>query len=492
MKPTRPLQIGSLILAVAIMCGCQKQEDKSGQESVRLLQDIKTAVSITHRKGEAFVVLKSDAVIYMADMQILCFKPDFNQHFTKWKQDWDAAYQTQLRDFEAKNPQLQTKLKSLDDQIAQAVSKTNSVKQAASEAVADLARRLESEKDALLAEQAKTGKAFEEYKQIAEPFDLRLKDLQSKAEQIRAEQRMIATETIEKLNRHILEAQLTVPKLKSDVTDSLFSTTKERTYDYDFARDKRPTQFTYGRGSASNPFLVNRKPHDNSGSDWIFLVNVPGELEGTQSDSVIKAAYQKWTALAGSLDSTKDRISHETIAKGQALIPWENRHGIQRRQGSALVSKQSDIKANAQQITERLANLKGGGKEASDMVEAEIQQRIGKINDEVEALRSQRKQLIEDAAQIASLELKREFRTKFYKLLKQQASSSVQTGSKGDFSIPAEMAYIFAERHRENGETLVWLLRVDAKSPDIRMSNSNTTRAGSDYDQFWMLEWNLE
>ena len=79
MKPTKWLQIIGLMLCAAIICGCQKQEDKAGQEAVRLLQDIKTAVSITHRKGEAFVVLKSDAVIYMADMQIRCFKSDFNQ-----------------------------------------------------------------------------------------------------------------------------------------------------------------------------------------------------------------------------------------------------------------------------------------------------------------------------------------------------------------------------------------------------------------------------
>jgi hypothetical protein len=81
MKPTKVLRITGLTLCVVFVCGCQKQEDKSGQEAVRLLQDIKTAVSATYRKGEAFVVLKSDAVIYMADMQVLCLKPDFKQHF---------------------------------------------------------------------------------------------------------------------------------------------------------------------------------------------------------------------------------------------------------------------------------------------------------------------------------------------------------------------------------------------------------------------------
>jgi hypothetical protein len=84
------------------------------------------------------------------------------------------------------------------------------------------------------------------------------------------------------------------------------------------------------------------------------------------------------------------------------------------------------------------------------------------------------------------------FSSLFYQLLKQQASISVQTGSKGNFSVPAEMAYLYAERHRENGETLVWLIHVDPQSPDIRMSNSNTTTTGNEYNEFWMFGHNLD
>ena len=374
----------------------------------------------------------------------------------------------------------------MDEQIAQAASKFFFKKKAAYEAVADLTRRLESEKESLLAEQAKTSKAYEEYKQIIEPFEQRLKELESKAQQVRSEQRTLASETIEKLNKHILEAQLTVPKLKPGVTDSLFETDETN------GRTRRDS-FSI-RSGVSKPFLVERR--EDSTLDgwyyWVFLVNIPAELEGTQSDSVLKNAYRNWKSLAASLNSTTKRIRDETIAKTQALIPWENRHGIQRREGSTLVSKQQEVTASVQRITERLANLKGGGKEASEMVEAEIQQRLRKITDEVDALQILRKQLLEDAARTASLDLKREFRAKFHQMLKQQASSSVHTGSKGDFSVPADIAYLFAERHRENGEKLVWLLVVDPKSPDIRMSNSNTTTAGSDYDQFWMLDWKLD
>lgn len=465
------------------MCGCQKQEDKAGQEAVRLLQDIKTAVSITHRKGEAFVVLKSDVVIYMADMQILCFKSDFNQHFTKWKQDWDAAYQIQLRDFEAKNPELQTKLKSLDDQIAQAVSKTNTVKQAASEAVADLARRLDSEKDALLAQQARTSKAYEEYVDISTKFENAIAGLKAETTRLAKERSQISSDTLDKINRHIVDAKLTVPKISLGRFDDLFGVSLDNTWGDD--RLKRPD---------NRRFFVKRifKGGILEEYDWVFLSKVPSELEGSPLEEAIKSAYENVVRLDDQRKIVERRISEQEDSWRTALIPWENLHGIQRRQGSALVSKQQEIAANVQRITERLASLKGGGKEASDMVETEIQQRLQKITDEVDAIRNQRRQLLEDAARTASLDLKRESRAKFHQLLKQEAASAVQTGSKGDFSVPADIAYIYAERHRENGETLIWLLRVDAKSPDIRMSNSNTTSVGSDYDQFWMMDWKLD
>ncbi len=489
MKPTKPLQIGSLIFAAAIVCGCQRQEDRSGQEAVRLLQDIKTAVSATHRNGEAFVVLKSDAVIYMADMQVLGFKPDFNQHFAKWKQEWSEAYQTHLRDLEAKNPDLENKLKELDDKIADTVLKTNTVNQAASEAVAVLVRRLESEKDTLLAEQAKFGEAYEEYQKIANPFDERLGKLNRELESIQSRQKKLAADTIDKVNRHIVSNRLTVPTLKLTTPELLFAVIKVSSYSKD--RNKRPN--TYSLKYPYSPFHVDSEINDDKEYTWFFLENVPADLEGTPLNlEVIKSGYINFKILDVESRDAQRAIQTETIAKFTALIPWVNRHSLNSRQSLVLVSNHQESVTKTQRIIERIVSLKGGGKEAKDLADAEVQQRLQKLTDEVGALRDQRKQLLEDATKTASLELKLKFRASFFKLAREQASFSVQTGSKGDFSVPADIAYLYAERHRENGETLVWLLRVDPKSLDIRMSNSNTTTADGAYDQFWMLGWNLE
>lgn len=452
------------------------------QEAVGLLQDIKTAVNSTHRKGEAFVVLKSDAVLHMADMQILCFRSDFGQHLATWKQNWNTAYETQLREFEAKNPELQAKLKSLDEQIAQADSQKNTVKQAASEAVADLVRRLESEKEALQAQQAKHQKAYEEYEQIIKPFDEQIKDLSSQAQLLQSNQRTLATQTIEKLNLHILEAQLTVPKLKMDVADSLFEINETN-------GDSREKPLSIESGGV-NPFLLERRV-DSTLSGWyywVFLIKMPAELEGTQSESVVKAAYREWSAMQSKLKATNDQLLSQSNSKVQALIPWENRHGIQHQQGVEIVSKRQEVIVSLQQVTEKLANIKGGSKEGSDMIDAEIQQRLRKIADDVEVIKNHRKELLEESARSASLELKREYSAKFYALLKRHSYSDVHTGSKGDFSVPADITYLYAERHRDNGETLIWLLRVNPTSPDIKLSNSNAAAVGSRHDEFWMME----
>lgn len=89
---------------------------------------------------------------------------------------------------------------------------------------------------------------------------------------------------------------------------------------------------------------------------------------------------------------------------------------------------------------------------------------------------------------------KESLRNEFYELLKKATTSTVRTGSKGDFTIPKETIYLYAENRRENGEKIAWLVRVDPKSPKIKMSLSNTASAGGqgDFDEFWVLRWNLD
>ena len=275
---------------------------------------------------------------------------------------------------------------------------------------------------------------------------------------------------------------MTVPKLQMSVAGSLFETDE-------INADSREKPVSNESG-AVNPFLLEQRVDSTLAGwyYWVFLIKIPAELEGTQSESVVKGAYREWSGMQNKLKATNDQILNQSNAKAQALIPWENRYGIQHQQGVELVSKRQEIIVSLQRIIEKLANLKGGGKEWSNIIEEEIQQSLRKITDNVEVIKNHRKELLEVSTRSASLELKREYSAEFYALLKRHASSTVHTGSKGDFSVPADVAYLYAERHRDNGESLIWLLCVNPTSPDIKLSNSNAAATGSSHDEFWMLK----
>ncbi len=457
-----------------LLGGCQKPEDKTAEQSVRLLKEIKTAVSATHRKGEAFLVLKSDAVAYMADMEINCFKPDLKEHLTQWQQDWNTAYQSMLKENVAKDPALQAKLKKADEGIAEVLAQTNTLKQTATDLVANQASRLETAKAALVAEQAKTSTALKEYQQITAPFDERLKTQNAKWQQLKTEQEKLASETLERINKHIVEAQLKVPKLTVKSGKDLFATS--RSFD-----DTRPSR---------KQFLERRVRSSGNYSDWYFFDKIPQELEGTPSDSVVRDAYRKWETLVAAAGEAVQASAAELKAQDEALIPWQNRHGIERKQGAVLVATHEQQTAKVKEITERITRLKAGGAEGAALVEKAVQEGRERVESAVAKLRKEREEIVEEATAAVAKGLRRQHRAKFFAMLAKQVTATVRTGSKGDFTVPADIAYVFAERERDNGEHTLWFRRVDSKSPDIRLSNSNSTEGGRN-NPFWMFDLKL-
>ena len=155
------------------------------------------------------------------------------------------------------------------------------------------------------------------------------------------------------------------------------------------------------------------------------------------------------------------------------------------------------VKSRLDGYSELLIQLKAGGAGAEEIVAAWIRadgmSRINEINKDVKGLakyrvkdlRSQRAKVIDDAIEKTRDELNNDFKNAFYQMLKLHLVASVRTGSKGDFSVPAETAYVYAELERDNGEHLIWMIQVNASSPEIRLSNSNTSK-------FWMLGLNME
>ena len=47
-----------------------------------------------NKTGEAFVVLNSGEVVYMADMEVVCLKPSFKNDFDGWKNEYESKSKT--------------------------------------------------------------------------------------------------------------------------------------------------------------------------------------------------------------------------------------------------------------------------------------------------------------------------------------------------------------------------------------------------------------
>lgn len=453
-----------LALLMAFVGGCQKQ----------------------NKIGEAFVVLKSGEVIYMADMEVVCLKPSFKSDFSGWKTEYESQDKSLVRGIETGNPTVKAKLKEIDDGIAELNAKIGGMSGDEKKISDNLAHAIEAERDKLVAQLAARNDVREEYKQIVEPIEKRIKELEAEVDKIRQEQNALQTETIQKINAYIVESKLTVPKLKPETAESLFKT--DTSYG-EYRSD--PISFSSDR---LKPFFVERRPDSQleSCSYWVFLVNIPRELEESPIAAEIKAAYQQSQQIAKRLGNANDNLDSQKSRRDEQLIPWQNRHGITQSEGQNLVELEVQQKAVLARLNEQLNGFKAGGAEARALVQEEIRKRLAELNESLSSLRRQREDFLQEAAENAKKELKAEYRQKFFELIRKDAAAAVRTGSKGDFIVSGEATYLFAQTQRDNGEKLAWLVRVDPNSPKIKMSLSNAASAGSgDFDDFWMLHWTL-
>ncbi|HMP81099.1 MAG TPA: hypothetical protein PKA41_00145 [Verrucomicrobiota bacterium] len=483
-----------LCLAIAVG-GCEKQKKPE--------EDYKT--------GEAFVVLKSGEVLYMADMEIVCLKQSFKTNFNALKADYERHAPT--RKAVTEDPGVKAKLKEMDDGISELSAKIARAPDEGKGIADQLMRGIESERNAIAAEIAKNKDLLNEYKQIVDPLDKRIEELRIEAAKLAQGKRDLISQTIQNINSYIVDSKLTVSILELKNDESLFETTEEFTQHYPSigSPERRPHPLNSYLVGVRNPFLVekrrNRMDYGSASdwtSDWIFLKYVPAELEGTPMDATIKAAYKKSLSLQSRIEGANKKLWAETAREHEQLLPWQNRHGISISDGRGMIAQEARQKINLAQLDDQINDFRTDAPKARALVQAEIQKKIAELNESLTSLKKRREVFEREAAKKASdaveesfesvkNELKSEYRQKFYELLNKNVLTAVRTGSKGDFIVSGEAAYLFAETHRDNSEKLAWLVRVDPKSPKVKMSLSNAASAGGrgDFDDFWMLRWNL-
>ncbi|MGD1088289.1 MAG: hypothetical protein ABR955_06135 [Verrucomicrobiota bacterium] len=188
------------LFVVVVLCGCQKP----------------------NKNGEVFVVLNSGDVIYMADMQILCFNSAFKRQFYSWQESYWHDSQNLTSEVETNDPTLQSTLTEIDNNIAALKLKAANVLQDTKTTTSDLLLKLQYERDALVAEETNSSKASDEYIQITQPINQKINELEAEADKISSDQAALMSDTLTKINQYIVQAQLTVPKLDGDATNDLF------------------------------------------------------------------------------------------------------------------------------------------------------------------------------------------------------------------------------------------------------------------------------
>lgn len=456
------------------------------------------------KPGEAFVVLKSGEVIYMADMEVVCLKPSFKAGFNGWKTEYENKYKSLISEIEAENPTVKAKLKELDDCIADLNAKISGISGDKKKISDSLINGIESERNTLVAEIATRNDVWEDYKHSVKPIDHQRDELLGELEKTAREQKTIAHELIKGVNSQIAELQLSVPRLDPEDEDVfLFQTANQVTYNGEGQREMRPRPSGVGVffGGVKSPFLLEQTPHNFNGSDWIFLKNVPAELEGSKLESTIKTAYQKWRDLKSRSEKIRADFGDKGTLLDAQLVSWQNRHGFSQWDGQSFVEIKVQQEAKLLRLNDSLNILKAGGVDAHSLLQEEIKKRITIPEESLNSKRKRREEVVKEAVAKSQSELeykrnnlKAEYRQEFLELIKKYAVTAERAGSKGDFIVSGKAAYVYTENQRDNGEKLAWLVRVDPKSPKIKMSLSNTASAGGygDFDEFWMMHWNLE
>lgn len=458
--------------------GCQKQPDGSSQESVQLLKEIRAAVSNTYRSGEAFLVLKSDVVVPLADMQVVCLPAAFKLRFDAWRAGVEGERAGELKAAIAKDPQLQAKLRQVDEAIARAVAAKDLVSKDAQQVLAQAVNGLLATLEEKERSAARNAAALADYRRIADPLAAAISETEGalsgwKTQEAEALQTVLTT-----TNGIILQDAIRVPKLKASSLEEFFR--------------ERDSLELGGRRSNTDNFVLSRRPKSAGNLvEVIVASNLPASLEGTRCEPVLQAAYAGWKELRERRTGLEQELKRRQAALAAALIPWSNRFDIPRGRVAAFVEAGQQEAAALEEHRRRLAALQGGGEEAQALLQKEREARTTAADEELAKLRAERESVVATATGSALRALEGKQAAAFGKMLLDSASFVTQTGSRGDFSVPADAAYVFAQRHRSNGEHIVWLLAVDRKSPSIRLCNSNAASSASSPNEGWMLEARL-
>jgi len=420
-------------------------------------------------QSEAFIVLKSDEVRYMADMEVMFFEDDVKLAFNTLIEEREKARKNMSAEALNNNPRLSLSMDELVKRRKALAEREKSIDGKVEEMRINLISNLKKSLADLSKQLASGGQVLEEFRKITTPYDTEIRETQRSLVDLKE------AETVEKLeqkvfemvNDYIVKNSLKIPKLskRRGVLETTFK-------DY-----KSPPR-------SGVVYKTSTSEYSSIGyTNYYWLKNIPNECSALVIP--LRKFVEQKESVESQASSLRSRISNLQSQRGDSLIPWENRHNVDQRQ---FEQNYGTLTREFEQSKGRLAALQGDGAEKDELLKELVSQIRGEIEKEREEIDDAEAEVHQEAIRSMSEQFVEVHYRKFINMLEAKSKLSVRTGSKGNFNVPADMDYLFASRERENGEYIYWFLPIETKFGNFRLSNSNAFMGKQRDKTTWMFE----
>lgn len=461
-------------------------------------------------EGEAFITLKSNEVLPLADTEIMFFGSNFAEEFETFRVNLVAEKKDELKS--KLNNKLSGRKKELENLEELRASIAETTRKSQKENIQNLRTGL-NKKMALLDDMLKESNPL--VQKLEEKFSTYSQTeaaLVQKANKIEAEAHRLSVALILKVNKAIVSERIAISKYKenhrkpklrefrsvsemiqdktlpydfgslSDVSEIVCKTTESHdiTKDYHTGFPIRKTR--NGKFQVAESF--SKKLHDIKDAieirkDWLVIKNYEPQL---------KALFDQ------------ARKNHKDL--NQVLQVYANSDGTTADSITEQLSKRANTEEEISKIREELDEWKDGSEKSDKALDLAIQ--TAKKNLE-QAIENQLEEVEELATVLSTLSSSSRheilgadgmteaiIQQAILKFFASNKLSSTRTGRDGKFAIPPKARYVSLFLIREiQEEQLFWLIKIDLEETSVTLTNSNVTKTGMDRALLGALDCNL-
>ena len=427
-------------------------------------------------QSEAFIVLKSDEVRYMADMEVMFFEDDVKLEFNTLIEEREKARKNMSAEALSNNPDLSSFMDELVKRRKALAEREKSIDGKVEEMRMNLISNPKKSLGDLSKQLASGGQVLEEFRKITTPYDTEIRETQSSLVDLKEAETVenLEQKAFEMVNGYIVKNSLKIPKL-SGASGILRTAAKK--YEY--------TDIYSPKGFLLEYEITSGKGTSFEKASWLSLPRISKQCQDPALVTPLRQLLEQKESVESQASSLRSRISSLQSQRRDNVIPWENRHNVDQRQ---FEENYGTLTREFEQSKGRLAALQGDGAEKDELLKELVFQIRGEIEKEREEIDDAEAEVHQEAIRSMSEQFVEVHYRKFINMLEAKSKLSVRTGSKGNFNVPADMDYLFASRERENGEYIYWFLPIETKFGNFRLSNSNAIMGRQRDKTTWMFE----